>query len=221
MAALSFLLTVAYNLNRALLIFPLFCIFKSGSRTSITGVAVGLIVYFAILVFRGRQSSGKSIKLESKIVYGTFTLGILLAGSYQFMNTIGFLDPTAFTRRASIWQTTVTLFKTSPTFGLGWNWETRAIESQLINVWATSAHNAILDISISTGIIGLLMFFVLLSKSLAYFPNLELPEKIALTSTLVSGITESYVNLQYPTVATILFLVIVLAANRNKEKTDA
>jgi O-antigen ligase len=220
-AALSLLLIVALRFNRYLLILPIFCLFKCGSRTSISGVAAGLIVYFVILVFRRRQSIGKSVSLESPIVFGTFIFGILVAGSYQFLNFIGFLDPTALTNRAAIWQTTVTLFKTSPTFGLGWNWESRAIDSQLLSVWATSAHNAILDLSISTGTIGLLLFFTLLAKSLAYFPNLEPVEKMVLAICLVSGISEAIINLQYPTVATIFFLVIVLAANRKKEKVDA
>jgi O-antigen ligase len=194
---------------------------KSGSRTAIAGLAVGLIVYSIILIFKRRQLSGKSINLESPIVFATFIFGILLAGSYQFLNYIGFLDPTALTNRGAIWQTAVTLFKTSPTFGMGWNWESRAIESQLLNLWATSAHNAILDVSISAGTIGLLMFFLLLAKAFAYFSNLDPAEKIILTSTLVSGISESYVNLQYPTVATILFLIIVLGSNRKKPHAHA
>jgi len=218
-AALSLLLIIARKSNRYLLIFPIFCLIKCGSRTSISGVAVGLFVYSVILIFKRRQLSGKSINLESPIVYGTFIFGILLAGSYQFLNYIGFLDPTALTNRAAIWQTTVTLFRESPAFGLGWNWESRAIDSQLLNVWATSAHNAILDVSISTGTVGLILFFLLLAKALTYFPNLDPPEKMVLTSTLVSGISEAYVNLQYPTVATILFLIIVLGSNRKRTQT--
>lgn len=216
-AVLSLLLIIALKSNRYLLVLPVFCLIKSGSRTSITGLAVGLIVYSVILIFKRRQLSGKSINLESPIVFGTFIFGILLAGSYQFLNYIGFLDPTALTNRAAIWQTTATLLRTSPTFGIGWNWESRAIDSQLINVWATSAHNAILDVSISAGLVGLLLFFVLLAKALAYFPNLDPAEKIILPATLVSGISESYVNLQYPTVQTILFLIIVLGSNRKRD----
>lgn len=220
-AVLSLLLIIALKSNRYLLVFPIFCLLKSGSRTAIVGLAVGIIVYWVILIFKRRQLSGKSINLESPIVFATFIVGILLAGSYQFLNYIGFLDPTALTNRAAIWQTTATLFRTSPIFGMGWNWESRAIESQLLTVWANSAHNAILDVSISAGTIGLLMFFLLLAKSLVYFPNLNPAEKIILTFTLVSGISESYVNLQYPTVATILFLIIVLGSNRKKTPAHA
>jgi O-antigen ligase len=220
-AILSLLLIITLKSNRYLLVFPIFCLMKSGSRTSITGLAVGIIVYLVILIFKRRQLSGKSIHLESPIVFATFIFGILLASSYQFLNYIGFLDPTALTNRAAIWQTTATLFRTSPTFGMGWNWESRAIESQLLYVWATSAHNAILDVIISAGTIGLLMFFLLLAKALAYFPNLNPSEKVILSSTLVSGIAESFVNLQYPTVATILFLIIVLGSNRRKTQANA
>jgi O-antigen ligase len=194
---------------------------KCGSRTSIAGAAAGLIVYSAVLLFKRRQLSGKSSNLESPIVFATFIFGILLAGSYQFLNLISLLDPTSLTNRATIWQTTATLFKESPTFGLGWNWEARAIDSQLLNVWATSAHNAILDVSISTGTIGLLLFFLLLAKVLAFFSNLVPAEKMILASVLISGVSESYINLQYPTVSTILFLVIVLAANRDKAQIRA
>jgi O-antigen ligase len=220
-ATISLLLIIALNSNRYLLIFPIFCLIKCGSRTSIAGAAAGLIVYSAVLLFKRRQLSGKSSNLESPIVFATFIFGILLAGSYQFLNLISLLDPTSLTNRATIWQTTATLFKESPTFGLGWNWEARAIDSQLLNVWATSAHNAILDVSISTGTIGLLLFFLLLAKVLAFFSNLVPAEKMILASVLISGVSESYINLQYPTVSTILFLVIVLAANRDKAQIRA
>jgi O-antigen ligase len=107
------------------------------------------------------------------------------------------------------------LFKSSSVFGLGWGWEERAIDSQLLNVWAVSAHNAILEITFSAGIVGLVIFMIMLTKGLVFFPNLLVIEKVLLGSILVSGISEAYIDLQYPTIQTFIFFLIILTSNKH------
>ena len=151
---------------------------------------------------------------------GVFILGILLASSAQFLSFIRFLDPTALTSRASIWQASQRIFEASPLFGVGWGWESRAVEAQLLNVWATSAHNAILDITFSAGIVGLTLFLMLLSKIFVYFKFIPVREKMIICFLLTSGISEAFVDLQYPTAQTYAFFLIILGSNREVSKND-
>ena len=213
-AALSTLFMIEAKVKRVYLLLPLLCMIKCGSRTSILGILTGLLVYSVIRIFKSRQGSEKPSKLESPLVIGTLLLGILVASSAQFLNYIKFLDPSALTDRVGIWQVSLTLFKSSSIFGLGWGWESRAIQSQLLNVWAVSAHNAILEIAFSAGIVGLVIFLFMLTKGLVYFSNLLVIEKMMLASILVSGISEAYIDLQYPTLQTVLFFVIIIGASK-------
>jgi len=215
-ATLSFLFILAYRNNRILLLAPVFCILKCGSRTSIICLAAGAVVYFIISILKSKNSS-KIRKVESPLVIGTFLLGIFMASSFQFLNYIKFLDPGALTGRVSIWQSSLTMFKSSPINGLGWDWESRAIDSQLLSVWSVSAHNMILEIIFSSGILGLLLFLSILIKGALYFNRLLDVEKIVSISILISGISEAYIDLQYPTIQTILFLIIILGANKERQ----
>ena len=215
-AALSFLFIVASKANKFFLILPIFCIFKCGSRTSIIGILGGLLVYGTILLFKRRQSKGKSTSLEAPAVIGVFILGILLASSFQFLQIIGFLDPGDLVARVGIWQNALDIFQSSPTIGLGWNWESRAVAAQLINVWAVTAHNSLLDMMFSAGVIGMVLFLIIISKILAYFHRLAVVEKVILVSLLISGISEAYIDLQYPSIQTYLFLLIALGINRER-----
>jgi O-antigen ligase len=218
-AALSTLFMIESKMKKIYLLVPLLCIIKCGSRTSILGIITGLLVFITIRILRSNASPKAIKKYESPLAVGTFVLGILLASSAQFLNYINFLDPQALTNRVQIWQVSLNLFKSSSTFGLGWGWSDRAIESQLLNIWAVSAHNAILEIIFSAGIAGVIIFLFLLSKLLVYFNNLQTLEKALITSILVSGISESYIDLQYPTNQTFLYFMIVLSAN-SKRKVD-
>jgi hypothetical protein len=215
-ATLSLLFIVTSKTNKLYLMLPIFCIIKCGSRTSIIGILAGLCVYGTILLFKKRQSKGKSTYIEAPVVIGVFILGILLASSFQFLQIIGFLDPSDLVARVGIWQNALAIFQSSSTIGLGWNWESRAVASQLINVWAVTAHNSLLDMMFSAGIIGMLIFLVLLSKIIAYFNRLETSEKVVLTSILISGISEAYIDIQYPSVQTYLFLLFALGVNRER-----
>jgi O-antigen ligase len=160
------------------------------------------------------NSKEKLNVLESPLTIGIFLVGIFLTSTAQFLSIISLLDPNALTARVSIWQSSLTVLQQNVILGTGWGWETRAIEARLLNVWATSAHNAILDIVFSAGFAGLLIFLILLSKVLVYFKFLSVPEKLIFCFLLASGVSETFVDLQYPTLQTYIFLLIVIGSNR-------
>jgi O-antigen ligase len=213
-SCICMLFMLGTKVNKIYLVLPLFCLIKCGSRTAIIGAVVGIIVYAVISFFGSRKISNKLRKIEYPLVIGTFIMAILLATTVQFFQYINLIDPNALTSRGRIWQDSLSLFQDSSFFGLGWDWEKRAINSQLLSIWATSAHNVILEIAFSAGIAGLLILLFFLAKSLAYITNLTLLEKILLLSIIISGVSESYIDLQYPTFQTYLFFYIVLGANR-------
>ena len=215
-ATLSFLLIATSKANKIFLLLPIFCIIKCGSRTSIIGISAGLFVFGTILLFKKRQSKGNSTPLETPVVIGVFILGILLASSFQFLQIIGLLDPSDLVARAGIWQNALVIFQSSPTIGLGWNWESRAVSAQLINVWAVTAHNSLLDMMFSAGIVGMVLFLIITSKIFASFHRLADMEKVILISLLIFGISEAYIDLQYPSIQTFLFLLIALGINRER-----
>jgi len=215
-ATLSFLFIVTSKANKFYLLLPIFCIIKCGSRTAIIGILAGLFVFGTILLFKKRQSKGKPTAIEAPVVIGVFILGILLASSFQFLQIIGLLDPSALVARVGIWQNALAIFQSSPTIGLGWNWESRAVGAQLINVWAVTAHNSLLDMMFSAGILGMIIFLGIVSKIFAYFHMLTDAEKVILISILISGISEAYIDLQYPGIQTFLFFMIALGIKRDR-----
>jgi len=214
-SCISLLFMLVSKVNKIYLVLPLFCLVKCGSRTAILGTLVGIIIYIIVSFFKSRKTSNKLRKIEYPLVIGTSVMAILLASSVQFLQYINLIDPNALTSRGQIWQNSLAIFKESSLLGLGWDWEKRAIESQLLSIWAISAHNAILEITFSAGIVGLIIFLLCLAKILVYFSNLTLIEKILTLAIAVSGISESYIDLQYPTFQTYLFFTIVVGANKD------
>ena len=216
-SALSFLFILARKQKIYLLALPLLCIMKAGSRTSIIGLCLGAAVFGLTVLFRSKKTSRIS-NAETPIVIGFLLFGIFMATSLQFLEYIKFLDPGSFTGRISIWQSALALYKSSSLFGLGWGWEQRAIDSQLLNIWAVSAHNALLEILFSSGLIGLILFLIILVKAFVYFPKLTPVEKALIVCILISGTSESIVDLQYPTFQTVLFFIIVQVSHLGRRE---
>ena len=219
-AGLSLLLMVEARVKPIFFVLPLICLIKCGSRTSLFALFVGLLLLTFVRFANKRKMNLSKNKIQSPLAVGVLLLGFLLASSAQFMNYINFLDPGALTQRVAIWQTSLLLFKSSRTFGLGWDWESRAIDSQLLNVWAVSAHNGLLEIAFSAGIIGLVIFLAMLAKAIVYFPIYDKNEKISLIFIIISGISEAFIDLQYPTLTTYLFFMILTGASRRKAQKN-
>jgi O-antigen ligase len=215
-AALSIIFIIASRQRLYLLVPPVICILKCGSRTSIIAIVVGLFVFVVAQAVASKRYP-RVTRLESPIVVGTFILAIALTSSLQFLSFIRFLDPGSLTGRVSIWQNSIEMFRESSLLGLGWGWEERAIDSQMLNRWSVSSHNAILEIIFSSGILGLIIFLVILSKCLVFLGRMLLVERMLLISILVSGVSEAYIDLQYPTVQTVLFFFIAVGAHKDRQ----
>jgi hypothetical protein len=218
-ASLSILFILESRKNYLLLITPVICLLKCGSRTAIISILVGLMIFLVVRVMKTRKSA-RIERIKNPIVIGFFFLGIFVASSFQFLSYIRFLDPGALTGRASIWQSSLSIFSDSRLNGLGWGWEERAIDAQLLNTWAVSSHNAILEIIFSAGIIGIIIFLIMLTKSIVYYTRLFTIEKLILPSIIVSGISEAYIDLQYPTIQTLIYFLIILGAHVEKREIN-
>jgi O-antigen ligase len=203
--------------KRILLLAPFLCLLKSGSRTAIICLIIGMLIY-AIAFTTKTSRFSRNRNIESTLTIGLFLIFLFLASSFQFLNYINFLDPGSLTGRASVWQTSLTLFQESQILGLGWGWQQRAIDSQLLNFWAISSHNAILEIVFSSGLAGLVVFFTITAKVFVYFTRLLTIERMLLSVILISGVSEATINLQYPTIQTVIFFVITLGSNFEREK---
>jgi len=213
-ASLSFLLMILFKLKRFYLIFPLICLLKCGSRTSLIATAFGLLCIVLFSALRRNQKIKNSEIKGSVPIIALLIFGLLLSAVYQFFSLIIFLNPGGLTDRVAIWQESLLIFKESQIFGLGWGWEKRAIQSQLLKTWAVSAHNFILEILFSVGILGTVCFLIILARGLSYFYKMNLEEKVILSMILVLGLSESVVDIQYPTLATYIYFVIIVGASR-------
>jgi len=193
------------------MVVPLTCILKSGSRTSIIGLVVGIIIYF---LFRSKLLSqvNQKITFEFPLIVGLFLSGIFLVLTSILVNLVAYLDPNSLTSRVSIWQTSLDLTKNHLLIGIGWGWQGRAIESQYLNTWEASAHNQILEILFSSGILGLIVFVILIARGFIFFTEMPTVYKTIFITTLVSGISESYIDLQYPNLLTFVFFTILVQA---------
>jgi len=218
-ATISFLFILFSKTNKFALVFPIFCLVKCGSRSAIIGIIVAVIVYVLAKAFE-RKTVFRIKPREYTYVLGTFIVAILLSSVFQFINLVRYLDPGSLTGRVSIWQSSLEIVKESTLFGLGWGWSSRAIQSQLLNVWASSAHNAVLEFAFSTGVVGLFIFMLLISKVFAYFGNLTPLEKSLFVSLFATGFTESYIDLQYPTIQTYLLFAIIVTSHLREGHTS-
>ena len=217
-AAISFLFFLFSDKNRIWLLLPLFCLIKCGSRTSIIACLVGLVVFLSVYITKNKKRNPRN-KMQLGMVVGTLVGLLLMALVSQFVILIPHLNGDSLTGRVQIWQTSLELFRNSSLLGLGWGWEQRAIDAQLLNIWAVSSHNEILEVMFSSGILGLLAFLFLPIKVVVNFNNLLPFEKAFMLATLISSASEAYLDLQYPTIQTYLMLVVILCSDskRNHE----
>ena len=199
------------KIHKLSIVLPIFCILKCGSRTSIIGLVSGIIIYF-LLRSQFISNSKQKIKFDFPLIIGLFLLGIFWTLISFFIRTINYLNPESLTSRVSIWQISLELARSHPFIGLGWGWQTRAVESQFLNSWEASAHNQILEIQFSSGMLGLFLFVILIIIGLFFFSEMPILDKTIFISTLISGISESYLDLQYPNTLTFLFLTILIQA---------
>ena len=213
-AALSIVFTLASNSKRYLLIAPLFCLAKCGSRHAILGVIAAALFLF-LSKFIKKENFKKVGRLEFPWFIRVMISITLVIFIYKLIQSINLLDPAMFTGRASVWQTALALAKFNPLLGLGWDFEQRAISSNLLNTWAVSAHNNFLEITFCTGLVGLFLFMVLYSRTIVSFSRLSDLEKSLLVYIFISGLVEYTIKFTYPSITSYLFIFINIGAGRS------
>ena len=213
-SAVSFIFLLYSNKNKLWTFLPIFAWLKCGSRTALIAMSIGLIFYLIKLFVKSRKGKAERI-IETPSVIVTFIVLILFIGTQQFLALIKELSPDFLTGRISIWQTSQELVRNNSLLGLGWGWEERAISNNLLNVWAVSTHNQILEIAFSAGYLGLFLFSIFLAIGVTNFQIFTQVERSLFVSFLVTGISESYVDLQYPTIQTYLFFLLILRSRKS------
>jgi O-antigen ligase len=214
-AALSYIFSVYRYGNKFLIAPAVFCLLKCGSRTAISAcVLVSLVI--ALHKFWPKRVVAQRKKKFSE-VFNTVSVVIGVSLTTLFLINLNGLSPDALTGRAQIWQTAKELFNSKLIFGLGWGWEGRAIEANLLNVWAVSAHNAILEVLFSTGFAGLILFLYLITICISGVRNFEPLDKSLLLTLMVFGISESILDIQYPSVTTFIFFLLTLSNRQGRQ----
>ena len=213
-AGFSFIFIISDKISKYWLLIPMLCLVKCGSRTSIIATAICILLFWIHKRLKPDPVVKSDNELESGIAIGTLVFGLFLAATFRFLIFIPTINSGALTGRVSIWQSSLQLFKGNSLIGLGWGYEQRAIDAQLLNVWAVSAHNGLLEIVFSTGIIGLAIFLVTISKGIVNYFRLLVQDRLILVFVLFASISESYIDLQYPTIQTFLVFLIIMCSNR-------
>ena len=216
-AAISIISILGSKTNKLLLIAPIFCLMKCGSRNAMIGIICALF-FFAMSKFLKKENFRKIGKLEFPWILRILTACALSASMYKIIQAINLLDPALFTGRAGVWQSTLALASNSPLLGLGWDFESRAISSNLLNAWALSAHNNFLEIAFCTGYLGLFLFLLLYSKVIINFSKLPTLEKLLIIYVTISGLVEYTIKFTYPSITSYLFIFINIGASSRMEK---
>jgi len=210
-AALSIVFLLSSKTSKFLIVPALFCLAKCGSRHAIFGVIVAALFLF-LSKFIKKENFKKIGKLEFPFILRVMISISLVIITYRIVQSVNLLDPAMFTGRAAIWQAALALAKLNPLLGLGWDFEQRAISSNLLNTWAVSAHNNFLEITFCTGLIGLLLFTILYSKTILYFSRFSALEKSLLVYIFISGLVEYTIKFTYPSITSYLFMFINIGA---------
>ena len=211
-AAIALIFIFFERKNWFMFLPALFCLSKSGSRTALLALAVSLI--FLLLHYLKPRKIFSKGKLYFSEVFIAAGILVGVTGSIYFILLLNRFQPNQLTGRVQIWQTAKELFRSNLWFGLGWDWEGRAIDANLLSVWAVSAHNVILEVLFSTGFVGLILFFYIFVTSLIGVGRLPALDTGLLIALSIFGVSESILDMQYPGVTTFIFFYIALASRK-------
>ncbi|MCU1580522.1 MAG: O-antigen ligase protein [Rhodoglobus sp.] len=148
------------------------CLALSRSATNILGLAAVVLVVVAVLfVRRARAPRSRTITFGSIIVVALGGVALAFVFSKQVLALLG--KSSDLTNRTEIWNAVIGLAQQRPLFGWGWvsYWVPWVAPfdhlAQNNGVRQLHAHNAWLDIWLQLGILGLVVFGVLVLSTLA------------------------------------------------------
>lgn len=199
----SYWLCVAINLAGLMM---------SNSRTAMAALIIAVIVASLAYASPPRLAAfflGLTVLLITAFTIDYDTLFRLLARSGEAQ------EIATGTGRKEIWAYTIQLINQRPLFGWGYassNTLIPAAEHE-IGFLASHAHNAFLQIALSIGYVGLLVFVIMMGLKIVYSFRSRVQLNIAfIFFLLVDGLTEP-IAFQGPATTTTLVLATVLALN--------
>jgi len=192
-----------------------FCLLESGSRSSLI-----ITIILSIVILVRKKESAKTIKatkvkdeylsfLKTQIYY--FLIVITLS---IFLTIVDSLNNSNFNQRVFIWKTSLAYLQNDLFLGMGWRWYENAIDIGMLPTWATNAHNVNFEILFSTGIIGLFIFIVIITR--IFNSNVSHIRRIILIYLLTSGLTESNLQFIYADFFTYVLLILAVGEYQNE-----
>jgi putative inorganic carbon (HCO3(-)) transporter len=201
------------------------CLALSGVALLLTQSRGGLLAFiFILLVYVA--FTGRDRKIRIKRIVLLLIVCLLAAGvAGFFFQRLGEIDDFTAVSRLAIWGGAFAVFAQSPLLGTGFG-NLRGLMGGLLNLpdgWTGDAHNLCLELLAETGLIGFVVFVVLivlaLRTALRQFPKTEnhftkmicIAIFAAICGVLVHG-TVDYLFHTTPQVAALFFLVLGLLA---------
>lgn len=173
-------------------------IFLSESRSALIAFFVLVLIY----IFN---------KVEIKGIYKVLIAIALISTLFIVINNFSIFERTSiWDNRSIIWQNGIDAIPTSPFIGIGQeNFET--IFPKNLNFYVDNAHNIFIEIALSSGAIGLILFILILYKG---FKRSEMKYKSFLISFLIIG----FFNPLFISGIILFWIVLGLANNKSQLK---
>ena len=198
------------------------CLAFAGVALLLTQSRGGLLAFVAILLAHVCLSArdGKSRMRHVALVLIVCLLAAAIAG--LFFQRLGEIDDFTAVSRLAIWGGALTVFAQSPLFGTGFG-NLRGLMGGLLNLpdgWTGDAHNLYLELLAETGLIGFVVFSILIVLVLRTALRLRKTENhfnkmitiaifAAICGVLIHG-TVDYLFHTTPQVTALLYLVLGL-----------
>ena len=209
--------------NKIIIIITLITIYMTSSATSIIITLGSMLMMIYVYIFNKKINFNRIFMIIS-LIWIAFTILIYIGGSFNFIGHI-FGKSGTLTGRTIIWSKTMEYIKEKPM--VGYSFDNRI----LANTYAGSnqkyfntnnAHNSLLYILISSGIIGTIVtvvFFIISLKTNKNNCDIKYSYiYIYIVAAMIRGFTESC--LQYSHVLLYVMLIIVSLYNEQKNELN-
>jgi O-antigen ligase len=199
------------------------CLVLAGVALLLTQSRGGLIAFVAMLLINACLSArDRKTRIRRAAIVLVACL-IVAAAAGVFFQRLGEIDDFTAVSRLAIWSGAFTLFAHSPVFGIGFG-NLRGLMGGLLNLpdgWTGDAHNLYLELLAETGLVGFLVFGILVVLSLrtalkqwrvtqSHFDKMiALAAFVAICGVLVHG-TVDYLFHTTPQVTALFFLMLAL-----------